>query len=376
MKFYEGAFTYGIPPPETPGLNPKVAQETLFDMASCTKVLATTSAAAQFYERGEIDLDMPVSDPSLLGPRFASNGKATITSRNLLLHNAGFPPDPSPNYNEPAFGCPESLLHSPPEDFLCRNRIFDGLMSQVLVNPVGQVYVYSDLSMITMMFVVGRLAKDRGYVAVSDLRKGCLVGTTDDNWQCYYEAYVRKYVLQAANVKYATFLPDASLWKNAAPTWNDTTFQHRVIQGAVSDGNAYILGGISGHAGLFANLDDTIAIISQWAFAPPGSSKFLNATTVAYFTKVYNVTQSSRALGFDTMASSQTFMYCGSLSSRTYGHLGYTGTEVCVDPDRKILTVLLTNRVYPDTANVKIEEFRITYNSLLQKIWDEQHSLL
>jgi len=102
---------------------------------------------------------MKVSDPSLLGVEFATKGKENIVVRNLLLHNAGFPPDPNPDYWYPEFGCPQTVNYHPSQDFSCQEKIYLSLMNQTLQNPPGSKYVYSDLSMITMMHVVGTLAR-------------------------------------------------------------------------------------------------------------------------------------------------------------------------------------------------------------------------
>lgn len=95
------------------------------------------------------------------------------------------------------------------------------------------------------------------------------------------------------------FLPPKNLWSDAAPCENDTTYLHKVIQGQVSDGNAYALGGIAGHAGLFSTAHDLYLLAHRILFATPDDT-FLNATTAKFFTTEYNHTQSSRALGWNT----------------------------------------------------------------------------
>jgi len=182
-----GSFTFGRPTPVT-GTNPPMAHDSLFDMASLTKVLATTTAVMQLYQRGLLHLETPVADPTLLGPAFAAHGKGPVTVRNLMLHNAGFPPDPVPGFWEPAFGCAESAKPNPRELFNCQARIFDGVLNQTLINPVGARYVYSDLSMITAMFVVGTVVQRNGLVAPSDLLEACMSGADSAaQSQCYYE---------------------------------------------------------------------------------------------------------------------------------------------------------------------------------------------
>ena len=365
-----GSQTYGLAPPAG-GENRAVDATTLFDMASLTKVVATTTAVMTFYQRGELDLDMLVSDESLLGAAFAGQGKDTIRIHNLLVHNAGFPPDPVPNFWSVDFACPQTSsdpAHHPAEDFSCQDKIYAALLVQTLINPVGAKYVYSDLSMITTMYIVGIKARDLVYVAAGDLLPGCDQGGADRNAaaMCYYEAYVRLHVMQPLGMTSSQFrLPEAQ-WRDTMPTWNDTVYQHRVMQGFVSDGNAYALGGIAGHAGLFSHLDDVTTFAKRILFAAPDDA-LVNATTVAHFTRVQNATQSSRALGWNTNAPDNDYNGCSSLSAATFTHTGYTGTQICMDPVRQIFTILLTNRVYPDNANAdNIHRVRRDYNHDVQ----------
>lgn len=277
-------------------------------MASLTKVLMTTSAVMTFYQRGELSLDWYVASEQLLGPAFGVNGKETITVRNLLLHNAGFPPDPTPGYWNTSFGCASSFKYFPPEDFDCQSRIYAAVLNQTLINPVGDVFLYSDLSMITMMYVVGGLARDLGYVNVNEMKDACLSGSSDQSedefdvtndgiQQCYFLAYVHKYVIGHAGMSSSGFLINPLLWGTAAPTLNDTFYRHATIQGRVEDGNAYAMGGVSGHAGFFSTGHDVYRLLSKLMFASPTDS-WINQTTLNTFTTVYNTSQSSRALGW------------------------------------------------------------------------------
>ena len=220
-----------------------------------------------------------------------------------MLHNAGFPPDPIPEFWSPVFPCPTNLMRSPPESFGCQKVIFEGLCNVTLINPIGAKYVYSDLSMITLMYVVGSLAKEFNYVSVNELRKNCYNSSnTVENYQCYFEAYLDKYIFQALKMKNTGFLPYESRWSDCAPTWNITgDYRVGVIQGQVSDGNAFVMGGISGHAGIFSNLEDTYNFMIRQMYPPAEPDLFgLNATTLAFFHKEYNHSQSSRALGWNT----------------------------------------------------------------------------
>jgi CubicO group peptidase (beta-lactamase class C family) len=403
-----GSFTYGLPPPYNTD-NPVVQLSTRYDMASLTKVMVATTAAMWFYQRGELDLDWAVSDPRLLGTAFAGQGKQTITVRHLLLHTSGFPPDPTPNefFTFP-FGCPFwNPANKPPLAFTCMSQIYTATMNQVLTAPVGSRFLYSDLSMITLMFVLGARARDLGYVPASMLDVSCASATAGSpaQLQCYYLAFVNSTVLQAAGMVDSTYVvslratwsldvytyltitrrmytsvcvcacvcvcvcvclcvrvcmsgvcvcvcecvcvcvrvcmyvcvcvmpchrfrPDPSLWPQVAPTWNETLgYRHEVVQGVVSDGNTYAMGGVSGHAGLFSTARDTYRLMRRIAFAAPSNS-WLNASTVTLFTTVANSSFSSRALGWDTNAGPwQTYQGCGNFSANTFTHTGFSGAQ-------------------------------------------------
>jgi CubicO group peptidase (beta-lactamase class C family) len=217
-----GMLTYGEAAPFSPPNTP-MTLTTLFDIASLTKVVATTTATMVLYQRGLLSLDMYATD--ILGPAYGANGKSTIRLSNLMLHNAGYPPDPVPNYWDPAFGCPGVHAHVPPEDFNCSQKIYGALLAQPLINPVGAVYIYSDLSMITMMYIVGTVVQAHGLVPRSALLPACVAGCGGAGpacSQCYYEAFVRDVVVGHNNMTLSGFLPPVSLWGTAAPTWNDT----------------------------------------------------------------------------------------------------------------------------------------------------------
>eukprot|EP01101_Sappina_pedata_P013658 TRINITY_DN9913_c0_g1_i1.p1 TRINITY_DN9913_c0_g1~~TRINITY_DN9913_c0_g1_i1.p1 ORF type:complete len:451 (-),score=132.88 TRINITY_DN9913_c0_g1_i1:186-1538(-) len=371
----KGYFTYGDPAPKSPIANPQVTTSTMYDMASCTKVLGTTNAMAQFYQRGEVNLETRVVD--ILGAQFGANGKENITLLNLLLHNSGFPGDPTPYwYNTPEFGCPETSDFYPNLTFSCQTMIFNALMNQTLENPVGAVYVYSDLNFMTLEVVVGRLARTFNKVAEADLVPGCDIGGP---WvdQCYGEAYIRKYIFDALGLSNMGYLPNEELWSICAPTLNDTTYRHIVTQGVVEDPNAYAMGGISGHAGIFANAIEIHTLINRILFAGPSDS-FMNSSTVAFFTKEYNHTQSSRAIGWNTndyTANDRGWnQSCGSLSQRTFMHIGYTGTMICADPDRGLIVIMLTNRVYPDDPSTAIHNARQEFSTVVQTIYDKYYN--
>jgi CubicO group peptidase (beta-lactamase class C family) len=358
--------------------------DTIFDMASCTKVLATNTASALLYQWGALHLDVLASDASLLGHDYAQNGKDRITVRHLLLHNSGLPPDPSPNYWAKSYGCPETQKARPDLNFSCRQKIWRTFLATTATRGPNIQYVYSDLNFMSMAFIVGKISSVRGYTLDSDLLPNCLIDPEMPNdaasdaatFQCHYEAFVRKYVAGRRQLKSTGFLPPQSVWGMCAPTENDTIYLGKTIQGQVSDGNAYAMGGIAGHAGLFTNALEAHAIMREWLFGD--DSNYLNATTTKLWTKQNNHTQSSRTLGWNTndpdVFDSGWDLSCGhKLSAATFMHTGYTGTEVCADPlfpTGPLITILLTNRVYPtdQTGTAKIHATRQAYNDAVYSV--------
>lgn len=138
---------------------------------------------------------------------------------------------------------------------------------------------------------------------------------------------MRTKVLQPLGMTASTFLPPPSTAATIAPTWNDTQYRHRVLQGVVSDGNSYALGGIAGHAGLFATASDLLKLEEALLRPQQGGGGFLSAAVVGTFTRVANTSQSSRALGWNTNDYQlNTYRGCGDLSAATFTHTGFTGT--------------------------------------------------
>jgi CubicO group peptidase (beta-lactamase class C family) len=357
----QGHFTYNTTS-STPMTLP-----TIFDVASLTKVVATTSAVGLLFEEGYLSLDDTITD--LLNASFSGPGgtKAAVTVRHCLTHSAGFPPDPSPWYWNQSFGCPlpPAPPPSPPsEDFRCLPLIFDQLMDQPLDTQPGEVFLYSDFSFITLMFTVGSVVLDKKLVDSVPLHQAC-VGALDDDviyptprsvkLACAFEAFVRSRVF-SVTLPSSTFLLDSALWPATAPTNNDSEYTLTTpLQGQVGDGDAFAMGGISGHAGLFSTMPDLANLASNLlrSLSNDHSSGplILNHSTVGLFVQVQNSSMSSRALGWDTnLGTVNDYGFdsvCGDvLSSRTFLHIGYTGTCLCIDHESDFWSVVLTNRVF------------------------------
>jgi CubicO group peptidase (beta-lactamase class C family) len=279
--------------------------DTIFDLASMSK-LFTTIVALQEVERGKIDLDATVA--SYL-PGFAQNGKGTITLRQLLTHTSGLRPD-LPFYNYTGRAAQEQALYA-----------------EQLQNPVGTAYVYSDLNLITMQFILEKVTGKTLDVLVHDGITGPL-GLQDTGYN-----------------------PPASKKQRIAATEYEHTpyaaLNRGLVWGEVHDENSFALGGVAGHAGVFSTAHD-IATLAQMILdgGRYGHVRVLQDSSVRDIFTNFNqkFPNNSHGIGFEL---NQRF-YMGGLSSPvTAGHTGYTGTDVVIDPLSRSFSILLTNRVHP-----------------------------
>lgn len=305
------------------GGNAAVSPASLFDMASITKIVGATTAAALLLQRGHLALDDRLADAALLGPAFAAAGKGDIRVRDLLLHEAGFPPDPVPGYSLPAFACPATAAQPhPPLNFSCVERVLTSVLAQTLAYPPRSQWIYSDLSMITLAFALGGIVEARGLVPRAALRPDCAQGAAPGGGlarMCHFEAFVRLEVIGPAGMAAAGFLPVPARWPTAMPTYLDPTYRHEIMQGAVSDENSYALGGVAGHAGLFASLTDMLSFTRLWALRSPPLIE--QATRQLFFTPPAPLF-SPRALGWATQAPLDENRDCGAWPNSTVYHTG------------------------------------------------------
>lgn len=308
-----------------------VNEHTLFDIASLTKVVATTTAIMKLYEAGLVDLDAPVVH---YVPEFGANGKQAITLRQLLSHSAGLP----------------GFVPFHTLGMTSRAAVLDSILSQPPAYPPGTQYRYSDHGFIVLALVVEAVTNRP------------------------FDQYVHDEILRPLGMTHSGFRPArASPDAPIVPTEVDRTFRRRLIQGEVHDETAWILGGAAGHAGLFS----TAADLAQFAFMLVNGGyihgqQFLKPETIALFTRRVDQTNPAhtRALGWDTRSTegySSAGQFFGPLS---YGHTGFTGTSMWIDPEQRLFVILLTNRVYPSRDNNRHSAVRATladiaYRSIL-----------
>jgi beta-glucosidase-like glycosyl hydrolase/CubicO group peptidase (beta-lactamase class C family) len=289
----------------------EIGASSLFDLASLTKVVGTTTAVMKLYDQKKILLDDPVSKYI---PQFSEGPKAAITLRHLLLHRGGFPP--FRKFWE--FASPTTML--------------DSVYATPLIATPGDSTVYSDLGFITLGKVVEKVS-------------GMSLA-----------AFLQKWFFGPLGMDNTMYTPPENMRSRAVATERDTIWRKRMIRGSVHDENAAFLGGISGHAGLFSTAGDLAVFIQMLLNGGLYDGvRYLNDTTIDRFVKV-KLTGQERFLGWDmksAMGSSAGTLF----SPSSFGHTGFTGTSIWVDPDRKLAVIFLTNRVHPTRANSKI--FRI-----------------
>jgi CubicO group peptidase (beta-lactamase class C family) len=294
------------------GSSPPVTVESIFDLASLTKVVATTSMAMILYERGLLDLEAPVAG---VLPQFAGDDprRHEVTFRMLLAHSSGLP----------AY-----------EKLFLRAATRDQLLEEAILVPLkyppGSSAEYSDIGFILLGLGLERIAEE-----------------TLDRF-CQREVFGPLALLHTA------FNPPPAWQPLIPPTADDQAFRKRIIQGEVQDENASLLGGVAGHAGLFSTASD-IATFANLVLN--GGSPILRQETLAVFTRrETSPAGTSRAFGWDTPSSpSQSGKY---FSPASFGHLGYTGTSLWIDPERQLSVTLLTNRTWPDCSNHAIQTVR------------------
>ena len=321
-----------------------VTDESMFDLASVTKVVATTTAIMILYDQKKFFLSDKVTQYI---PEFANNGKENITILNLLLHNSGLT----------AF-VPFYKTLSTKEEVL--NAIYN---AQLEYQPETK-FIYSDLNAVLLGLIVEKISG-------MDLNEYC-----------------KQNIFIPLDMHSTMFVPDERYKNRILPTEYDSYWRMRQIQGEVHDETTSILGGISGNAGLFSNSTDLYKfmrmMMNKGEYYNPYTrglkeEKLFSPDVVSLFIKKYeNVNyENSRALGWDTkpLASSSKYRIpCGELiSDNCFGHTGYTGTSIWCDTDRNLVVIFLTNRVYPSRDNYGIRDIRPEIHNLAIQLTSNQN---
>ena len=319
-----GRFTYE---PDSP----QVTTASVFDLASVSKVVATTSMAIILYQRGLLDLEAPVG---AIVPEFAETGadprRRDVTLHMLLAHSSGLP----------AY-----------EKLFLRVKTKAELLAAAFATPLtadpGTRAEYSDIGFIILGLALERIADET------------------------LDRFCQRELFGPLGMARTAYNPPATWRDSIPPTADDRTFRHRVVHGEVQDENASVLGGVAGQAGLFATAEDLATFAHALLQAGRTTSsaetlrpEILRPETLALFTRrEASPSGTSRALGWDTPSSpSQSGKY---FSASSFGHLGYTGTSLWIDPQRQLSITLLTNRTWPDCTNEEIKQVRPRFHDAI-----------
>lgn len=311
--------------------SPTTKIDTMYDLASLTKVVVTTTLVEKLVEGDfayPLNLDTPIErflPEWATGPQPEWRHKVTV--RHLMTHTSGLPP--FKEYWRTSKGKADTL-----------RMIF----AEPLEYEPGTKVVYSDLGIILTAEIIQRLTGQP------------------------LDQLANEYIFEPLGMKNSMYNPPKKLWPLIAPTEVDNQFRHRLIQGEVHDENAYAIGGVSGHAGVFSTSPDLAAfcqmLLNGGVYA---HQRIVKRSTIAEFTAPQPLAQNTRTLGWvvPTEGSSSGHYF----SIHSYGHTGFTGTTIWIDPDRELFVVLLTNRVNPTRENHKIAEVRpAVHDAIMQSL--------
>lgn len=306
--------------------SPVPNEHTLWDLASLSKVVGLTSGIMQLVGRGQIDLDAPVHKylPTWTGPN-----KDKVLIRHLLTHTSGLP----------AFKPYDQITHDP--DSLAK------LMFSTQLDTVpGAKMVYSDIGAWTLGKVLEKVTGQK------------------------LDQYLHSHFFELAKMHETMYNPPASLIDRIAPTEVDPN-RGGLVRGKVHDERAYYLGGVSGHAGVFSSAHDLTLFAQMYLnHGVSDGTPVLPPQEIELFTKRQ---VQDRALGWQKPDGSNSAGHL--MSPDAFGHTGFTGTSIWIDPDRDIFVILLTNRVNPTRANTKIGKVRVQLaDAVMSTVLDPAYS--
>jgi len=301
--------------------SPSVNADTMYDIASLTKVVGTTTITEKLVEGDfPVPLDLDAKVERYL-PEWTSSGaqlewRHRVTVRHLLTHTSGLPA--FKEYWRTSKGKQDTL-----------DRIF----AEPLEYEPGTKMIYSDLGIILLAEIIHRL--------------------TGKN----LDELTREDIFSPLEMNHTMYLPPKKIWPTIAPTEIDNNLRHRLIQGEVHDENAFAIGGVSGHAGLFSTAPDLAAfcqmLLNGGVYA---HQRIVRRATIAQFTVPQELSNRTRTLGWVVPSEGGFSGHFYGLHS--FGHTGFTGTSIYIDPDRQLFVLLLTNRVNPTRENMKIAKVR------------------
>jgi len=329
----------------------KVKNDDLYDLASLTKVLATVPALMKMVDEGKININGKLSDYLQY---LKGTNKENLGFREVLTHQAGLTPW-IPYYENTLFDnqwdtsvyrsvISEEFPVRVAKNMYIRENYKYGIYKQIIDSPLGEKeYAYSDLGFYFFKDMIEELTNQA------------------------FDQYVQKTFYKPLGLRLMTYKPLRHFSpQRIVPTENDQIFRHQLLQGDVHDQGAAMLGGVSGHAGLFSNAYDVAVVMQMFLNGGVyGGRRFIAEKTLKTFTSVqFPADSNRRGLGFDKpmLEYEEHKGNCKSASPSSFGHSGFTGTYAWADPETGLVYVFLSNRVYPNMNNTKIMDLDIRTN--------------
>ncbi|MES2779365.1 MAG: glycoside hydrolase family 3 N-terminal domain-containing protein [Bacteroidota bacterium] len=320
----------------------------LYDVASLTKILATTVGVMHLFDEHKIKLEATLGDYL---PELRGSNKAKLTIQDVLLHQAGLVPF-IPIYKKTLVdGRPSNLIYSEMRD------------SDYSIQVAQNLFMHKDYEAMLWQQIIRSDVKASGDYVYSDLGFMLLRKVVEQQTNMSFEKYLQENIYNPLNLANLTFNPLEkginSDW--IVPTEDDTFFRWQRLDGYVHDQTAAMLGGISGHAGIFGSANDVAIIMQMLANnGEYGGKRILKESTVHLFTKKQTKTN-RRGLGFDKPETDpkKASPVGKAVSPLAFGHTGFTGTCAWVDPKYNLVYVFLSNRVQPSAENKKLVEMNV-----------------
>ena len=330
-----------------------VKSETIYDVASITKVAASIPSLMYLYDKKKLNLDTAIITYL---PYLENSNKENLTFRNILTHQSRLTAwIPFYWYNADSSGNLNQEVFQYQQDDIFSLRVAEGLY-------IDKDYRYKMYDTI----VKSNLRKRKEY-KYSDLGYYFVPQIIADHYDVPLNEFVFQKFYEPLNLKNTTYHPRRFFnLKDIAPTENDTLFRKQVIRGDVHDPGAAMLGGVCGHAGLFSTAEDLTVLFQLYLQRGYyGGVQYFDSTTIQEFTRYqFDGNDNRRALGFDKPFKKYDPYgpVCESASTSSFGHSGFTGTYAWADPENQTVYVFLSNRVYPRSDNYKISKFDIRTN--------------
>ncbi len=336
-----------------------VKEDDLYDIASVTKIAASTISAMKLFDEGQLDLDGTLNDyiPQWLD----STSYREVVLRDMLAHQAGFVPF-VPFYEK-------AMYKGQPRPGLFDTVKSDGFPFRVAEN----LFIRKDYPDSMMKMIINKPKRPRGEYKYSDVGYYFLMKIIETKSGKPLDEFIQDNFYKPLGANYLTYRPREKFpLEKIIPTEYDLLFRKQLIQGDVHDPGAAMLGGVGGHAGIFSNANDLGKLMQMFLNGGDyGGEKYINKSTLSIFTGCQFCQQNNRrGAGFDKPApDGVNNPVCDCASLESFGHTGFTGTIAWADPKTQVVYVFLSNRVYPNADNNKLLKMGIR-SKLMEVVYD------